>query len=362
MIDIVEAWLKSGKWAEVAGLKLRPVESPTFKGIPVSTVRGQAQAFYLTDDNGLEWILKKFLPARLPDGAYIRAIGALVPHRPGFQSGCRRQIISKKDVSGSGFSAPGFAQWLENTVLMSCIVCDDWLSLAEKIRGGSAALAADERLLLCRLLSENVGFLEANDLSHRDLSVTNVFVDLKNSVVHLIDWDSLFHPSLPMPRNTTWGTEGYIAPFVMSGGAPDARVTWRARADRFGLAVLNAEFLCMEAGTLYTHDGGMFEQAELYGRGGPGTAHILAQLRQTFPAAATLLERALNARGFDDCPSPAEWLAAAGPARAPAPVWGTAGAPSAPSVPQPQAAGGLFAALDEGALVRLDEGALVRLA
>lgn len=364
MIDIVEAWLKSGKHAEFAGLRLRPNENPLLKGAPLSIVRGQAQAFYLTDDNGLDWILKKFTPARIPDRAYIKAIGSLVPRRPGFQSGYIRRVLSKRDVSGSGFHGADFESWVENTVLMPRINSDDWAALADKLRRGSAALTNGERLLLCRSLSESVGLLEGQDLSHRDLSVTNVFVDVKAALVHLIDWDCLYHPSLTMPRNTTYGTEGYIAPFVKKSGAHDPRVTWRPHADRFGLALLNAEFLCMGAGTPLRNEGGMFEQAELNGGGGPETAKIIDRLRRDFPGADTLLEKALGARSFDDCPSPAEWLALGAPAQSPAtahaPATGTAPAAAPPPPASPAGPGG-FALLDEAAFVKFDEGALARL-
>jgi serine/threonine protein kinase len=370
MIDIAEAWLRSAKWAELDGLKLRPVENPWMKGTPLSVVRGQAQALYLTDDNNLDWILKKFLPAKTPDRSYIKAIESLVPRRPGFQSGYLRKIFSRQDVSRSGFYSADFASWVESTVLMSLINCDDWLNVADGVRGGSVTLTDDERMILCMKLSENVSLLESNDLSHRDLSVTNVFVDVRNQLVHLIDWDSLFHPSLSMPRNTTFGTEGYVAPLVMVNGTPDPRATWQPRADRFSLAILNAEFLCMNVGTSLKNEGGMFEQQELYNRGGPGTARIIGLLQQKSPAAAALLERALQSRGFDDCPSPAEWLALGGPAAASSAAPFTTGAGPAAPAPQPyaaaqyaaaQAAPHSFALLDEAAFVQLDEGAMVQL-
>jgi hypothetical protein len=364
MIDIVEAWLKSGKHAEFAGLKLRPNENPLLKGAPLSIVRGQAQAYYLTDDNNLDWILKKFTPARIPDRAYIKAIGSLVPRRPGFQSGYLRRILSKRDVSSSGFHSADFESWVENTVLMARINYDDWAALADKLRRGSATLTNDERLLLCRSLSENVGLLESQDLSHRDLSVTNVFVDVKALLVHLIDWDCLYHPSLTMPRNTTYGTEGYIAPFVKKSGALDPRVTWRPHADRFSMALLNAEFLCMDVGTPLRNEGGMFEQSELYGGGGPEIAQIIDRLKRDFPGTDALLEKALRAQSFDDCPSPAEWLALGGPTQLPAAVYAPAinTAPTtAPPLAVSPAGRGAFTLLDEAAFVKFDEGALAQL-
>jgi serine/threonine protein kinase len=361
MLDVADAWLKSGKYAEVDGLRLRPIENPRFKGMPLSTVRGQAQAYYLRDDNNFDWIMKKFLPAKIPDSSYINAIQPLIPPRPGFQAGYRRRVLSKSDISKSGFFSADFAAWVENTVLMSRIVCDDWAGLADKIRKGSVALTDDERILICRSLSEKISLLESGDLSHRDLSAMNVFVEVKNSFVHFIDWDCLFHPSLSMPRNTTYGTEGYVAPFVKISGVPDPQATWRPRADRFSMAILNAEFLCMDAGTLLRNDGGMFEQTELYNGGGPETTQIIDRLRKNFPGADSLLEKALTARSFDDCPSPDEWLALAAPLHVPAVNPASTFAPGATSQPNaaPQANPTSFALLDETAFVRLDESALV---
>lgn len=361
MLDVAEAWLKSGKYSEMAGLRLRPIENPKFKGLPLSTARGQAQAYYLRDDNNFDWIMKKFLPAKIPDSTYINAIQSLIPPRPGFQAGYRRRVLSGSDVARSGFYSADFAAWVENTVLMSRITCDDWAGLADKIRKGSVTLTDAERILMCRSLSEKINLLESSDLSHRDLSVMNVFVEVKTSFVHLIDWDCLFHPSLSMPRNTTYGTEGYIAPFVKKSGVPDPQITWKPRADRFSLAILNAEFLCMDAGTPLRNDGGMFEQTELYNGGGPETTQILNKLRQNFPDAGSLLEKALTAQSFDDCPSPDKWLALGVASHIPAVNPASILAPAPTSSPRaaPQANLNSFVLLDETALVRLDERAFV---
>ena len=363
MLDVPGDWLKSGKHAEVAGHRLRPIENQRMKGIPLAPVRGQAQAFYLKDENNFDWILKKFLPAKIPNGAYIKAIQTLIPSRPGFQPGNLRRVLSSADVSKSGYFTPEFASWIENTVLMPRIKCDDWAGLADKVRQGSMTLTDDERLLLCKSLNEEIAALESVDLSHRDLSSTNVFADVKAVLVHLIDWDCIFHPSLLMPANTTYGSDGYIAPFVNDLGSPDPRATWGPHADRFSMAILNAEFLCMDAGTPLRNDGGMFKQSELFSRGGPETTAIIDGLRKKFPEAARLLETALMARGFDDCPSPAEWLALSNRPSASSPYF----APIRPvtTAAQPGAAQAAnftsFTPLDEAAFVGLDESAFVSL-
>ena len=366
MADIAETWFNSGKPALLHGLKLHPLENPFVKGTPLVSVRGQARALYLKDENNNDWILKKFSPAKIPNTAYIKAIQPLIPHWPGLLSGWMRRVFSKSDLMRGGFYSSEFATWLENTVLMPRIKCDDWAKLADNIRTGSVKLTRDERLMLCTRLSKLIHQLEAADISHRDLSSTNVFVDIKAQLVHLIDWDCIFHPSLTMPQNTPFGTEGYVASFVASSGSPDPAVTWRPHADRFSMAILNSEFLSMEVASVLTNDGGMFEQAELFKGGGPGTTRIMNQLQREFPQAAILLERALKAQNFDQCPSPSEWLSVNNPSVVAAPTaMPTTAKPSPPKPPvavpaTPQVSAG-FVTLNEAAFVELDHSALVPL-
>ncbi|HEX8117813.1 MAG TPA: hypothetical protein VF521_11125, partial [Pyrinomonadaceae bacterium] len=80
-------------------------------------------------------------------------------------------------------------------------------------------------------------------------------------------------------------------------------------------------------------------------------------------------------RGFDDCPSPAEWLALGGPAAVPPVAPFTTGTGAAAPAPQPYAAAqpaaaqpaaqqpapNSFVLLDEAAFVQLDEAAMVQL-
>jgi hypothetical protein len=77
------------------------------------------------------------------------------------------------------------------------------------------------------------------------------------------------------------------------------------------MAILCAEFLIVERGCLLANDGGLFEQSEIYARGGPGIQSILITLTGRYAPVGRLLQRALAALSFDDCPSPAEWLACA---------------------------------------------------
>src|SRR5713226_9559970 len=95
-----------------------------------------------------------------PDISYVRAIKSLIPHQPGFMSGYLRQVLTSKDLSPSGFFSTDFASWIENTVLMPRIKSANWASLTDKVRSGVLTLPNDERLSLCRRLSEMVNPLE----------------------------------------------------------------------------------------------------------------------------------------------------------------------------------------------------------
>lgn len=307
-LDVAQAWLLSKSRASIEGINLLPQENAFLKRTPLVVARGQAQAFYLRDDAKQVWILKKFLPGRNPDAQYIQAIQSLIPPHAGFESGYRRRVLSRSSASGSGLPS-GLPEWIENTILMPLVKGSDWAHIADMVRAGKISLMPEQRLLMCRNLSEKIGVLESNDLSHRDLSSTNIFVDTNTWEVHLIDWDSLYHPTLTRPPNTTFGSNGYVAPFVRVNGSEDPRVTWRGRADRFSMGVLNAEFLCVGRDSPVTGDGGLLDQDEIYNSGGSGISRIAGGLRQNFPHALALFERALRAGGFDECPGPDEWRA-----------------------------------------------------
>jgi serine/threonine protein kinase len=324
--DIAQIWLLSGQHASIEGIDLRPSENSLFKGNPLVVARGQAQAYFLHDPSGKVWILKKFLPGRKPNANYLNAIQALIPHEAGFESGYQRRVIYALTASPGAFDAPDFAVWIEGTILMPLIGGTDWAYIADQVRAGTLQLSSEQRLSLCRSLSTKIEILERNGLAHRDLSSTNIFIDTKKWEVHLIDWDSLYHSGLSIPANTTFGTSGYIAPFVRVNGVEDSKVTWRDCSDRFGLAILNSEFLCIGQNSPVTGDGGFFEQEEIHQHGGPGLDHILIALEKCSPNAAQLLRKALHANTFSTCPRPSDWIC----------LTPTAVAPSLTSVYDPQ--------------------------
>jgi hypothetical protein len=307
MIDAIHNWLSSKEFAQIAGSRFRPIENKFLRGEPLFIQRSRAQVFYLKDDSARDWLLKKFFPRSLPDSAHLKAIQSLIPAISGFEAGHKRLVVSEKFVSNSDSLNSELLSWLENTILMTRTPGTAWAAFSDGARSGVLNLPNDLRLLLCRNLSEKVSILEENNLAHRNLSRTSVFI-AEDWTIHIIDWDGLFHPTLAIPPNADCGTCGYIAPFAQKSRRVDPFLTWRPQSDRFSLAIQNSEFLALGPDSPIAGDGEMFDQDEVYQRKGDSLNQIHNHLRNSFPGAAILLEKALNARGFDECPSPADWI------------------------------------------------------
>lgn len=281
-----------------------------FPGLPLSVSRCQANAYFLTDStDGSGWILKRF-KGRCPDEDYLESVGRLLPNQPAFLAGTARRLLSSKDVKRSRghFFSGGLRAFIEQTVLMPQVNGCDWANLAKSIREGRRNLGPAERLKLCRLLSQAIVELEKKRCAHRDLSCGNVLVDLDSSAIHLIDFDCLFHPTLKMPEPTTIGTDGYIAPFVLSDGRPETSKTWHPNSDRFSLSILLVEILTSEQGDLGKEDEAMFSQKELRSRSGRTLEQAATRLREDWPGAFALFDAAMKSGSYEDCPSPEAWV------------------------------------------------------
>ncbi|HKO44460.1 MAG TPA: serine/threonine-protein kinase [Pyrinomonadaceae bacterium] len=309
MVDVIQSWLGSGQHAVLNGIPVWPRRRDGLSPMPLMASGEQASAYYLSDDEDHGWILKKFFPDTQPDSAYVKAIQQLIPRRPGFESGFARQVLESSSVSGSAYAPAEFQAWIDGAIMMPEVESPSWAELSASIRERSAVLSRVERLLLCQKLSETVGWFESLDLAHRDLSGTNVLMDTLNVEIHIIDWDSLFHSSLEMPVNTTCGTSGYIAPFVRHDSIEDAGATWQINSDRFALTILNVELLTTCEGVSLS--GGVSVQEDLQNGSSRNLDPVRESLRRSFPAGVEFLTRALTARSFAECPSPAEWIALA---------------------------------------------------
>lgn len=328
--ETMDKWLASGRSALIGPYHLRLIEHPCAKDKPLSSQKGQAEAFFLADERGNGWILKKFRKICRLAPSYLARVPSVLPKGKGFLCGTDRRVLE----AGGLQQAKGYHynkdldHWLDGTILMPRVQGIDWACLADEIRDSEVTLEPARRLNLCRNLTKLVGLLEAHRCSHRDLSCGNIFIDIRTGEVCLIDFDSLFHPSLPMPEATTCGTEGYTAPYMWINGSLDPRTSWCEGADRYALALLNVEMLMVDGETEATGEGGIFSQQELKNRSGKGIDSIVAELRVHYPGAAELLLQAVNSRRATDCPSPQDWddLFRTVPA-------GTAGVPTLSSLP-----------------------------
>ena len=308
MSDCVERWLQSGKAAQVNGLLLSPVPHKLLRHTPVRIRRGQADVYPLVANTGRRYMLKKFLAGRGLDYSYLTKVRDVLPRAAGFAAGNERDVLTSGVLcySTDSYHHPSLAAWLHKTVLMPRLRSSDWSVVADELRAGQRHLSRQDRVTLATSLAGLVHQLECHDCGHRDLTGANVFVDLQTRAVELIDFDSLYHASVPLPAGTTCGTPGYMAPFACVG-RDDPRATWCARADRFALALICVEFLVVGRGAPSCGDGGLFEQQHITRRRGPSIAWARGQLMARFSEFVPLFDQALASTSFKHCPAPRHW-------------------------------------------------------
>jgi serine/threonine protein kinase len=312
MTDLIKEWLRSGEFIAIEGIDLLPLPFTEWPDTPCVFKSKRAEVYHLKDLNDQLWVIKKFLTNEAAATQYRNSIKSLIPHRPGFEAGYLRKVLNPASLSNPVLANARLSAWINNAILMPAAHGLPWHVLACDIRDGRQYLPKKQRIRLVRHLSEKIKWLESQDIAHRALSSTNTYVDVSDAEVYLIDWDAIFHPTLPMPEHLRHGDPGYIAPFVKVRGAADAQNTWRVCADRFSLAVLNAEILSIANGVPLTGGEAICDQDEIYNRCGPCLTAIKDGLKAQFPKAFCLFEQTLAATSFDDCPAPADWLSAMG--------------------------------------------------
>lgn len=303
-------WLKSNRFAKLNGVRARPIKHRLLPDIPMTVSRGQAEAVFLKADDGGDWILKKFHHGRLPDESYLKAVGCLLPRHGALESGNSRHVLSRRDLQrrwGDYFSNE-LARWVDKTILMRRVVGMDWATLADDLRDRKLHFDRDQRVTICRNLAQVVHVLESAGCAHRDISSGNAFIDTSAWRVILIDFDSVYHPSLSMPTATTCGTEGYTAPFVWNGQSVRPEATWCAQGDRFALAMMCVEFLTLNKDAPIGAEGGMFDQDQLRARCGTTLTFATDCLQTDFAQALPLFKAAINAHSCAACPAPKDWL------------------------------------------------------
>jgi len=311
MADPITEWLESGQFISIEGMDLLPLSADELPGAPVIMKSTRSEVFFMRDSGGELWAIKRFLSDH-PHISKRDLIKTLIPHRPGFEAGYMRRVLTRESISNPGFRKPPLSTWIENAVLMPAVKGTSWAVISAAIIKGEQYLPRKHRLKLIRSLSEKIQWLEGQEISHRDLSAANVCVDLRDAEIHLVDWDVIFHSSLPMPARIGRGTTGYRAPFLNVRGVSDGRLSWKPRADRFSLALLNAEILSISEGLQATGENGLCHQDELYNRAGPCLDAMRIILKANYPKAAGLLQRALSAQSFEECPPPEDWAASTG--------------------------------------------------
>ena len=300
----IEEWFESGQPAVIAGQQMWPRPHPSLN-VPLEVTQGQAAAYWLDSDDG-HWVLKVFLPARRPQRQYVDEIADCIPRLPVLRCGAERRVLASQDLGTAPgtFASPELAAWLEGTVLMPRLLGQAWGDILVGIADGRTRLTLRERIAVARQLVEAIAILEVLDISHRDLSATNVLVELAGErPIFIIDWDSVFHPSLTFQTNATVGTAGYIAPWLDGDGGR----SWRPHADRFALAICMAEMLSVRQGTALHGDGTLFDQDQL-GRNSMALEATTGALAATSSKLSSLFRTAWGASSFDDCPAASDWL------------------------------------------------------
>jgi len=129
--DVAEKWLLSGLNAIIVRISLKPIEHNLMKGKPLSSQKGQAEAFFLIDDRGRWWILKKFHSGVDLDYKYLTRIGGLLPKDDGFVCGTKRYVLSRGTLwkTRGCHYAKDLDRWLHGTVLMPRVSGLDWATL-----------------------------------------------------------------------------------------------------------------------------------------------------------------------------------------------------------------------------------------
>lgn len=312
--DLSQQWLTSGQTVRIAGLDFRPRPHPIMSGSVQSIAKGQATVYFLEQKPHQNiWLLKVFSPARRPADDYLNSVNDCLPGKMAFFTCTQRRLLGQNhvDLQQSGYNHSGLVPFLEGAILMPKVPGTTWSSIADDLCEGAINLSLDHRLKMCLSLAQCISMLEAGECSHRDLSSTNVFFDDQGNA-YLIDWDCLYHPSLPFQANTTIGTSGYIAPFLQaSTNRSNPLLSWSERADRFAMAVIIAEILLAHPEMPFAHeDGSMLSQKQIDSQDYVSITQKVETLTEISPQLHTYLMQALHSDGYEKCPSPLKWIAA----------------------------------------------------
>ncbi len=313
-MDTANLWLNSQLPAFIRGARLYPKPHHQSKDLAYYEEGKQGLAFHLVQkSNKREWILKKFHPPRQLDRDYLNAIRSLAPPGITFSSASRRVVLAKKDlqVSEGLYTGPDFENWLDGCILMKKVDGKSWKQVAQNLKTGKLNLPLGQRLLFARNLSQSIDLLMEAGCAHRDLSHENLFLDLQEYVVYLVDWDSMYHSSLSLPENSMVGTPGYIAPWLrIDSTSWDKNKSWQEKADLFALSILIAEILLTKKGTSSPGEGVNFSQKMLLSKRDPYMAEVMESFYQMAEPLGDLFRQTIMATSFEECPQPVDWIEA----------------------------------------------------
>lgn len=312
-MDIANIWLQSGLPAFIRSVRLVPTPHPKYDNIAYHYEGAQGRAYQIIQEsNKRKWVIKKFKKGMQPDSPCLAAVRSLVPRGIAFRSASKRVILSSGDLKwGDGlYSSKDFGKWIENSILMPKMPGKSWQEVAREIRTGRQKLPMVHRIGFAKYLAEAVKSMENNACAHRDLSNSNMLVDLREYVIYLVDWDSLFHGSIYFHENTPAGTEGYMAPWVKENGKWNAKKSWNRKADRFSLAILIAELLLVNKGTARYHDGCHFAQEMFFNARQSYITKTIEALHNISESLGHLFQQTIIAKSYDDCPDPLNWFEA----------------------------------------------------
>jgi serine/threonine protein kinase len=315
MVEIINLWLQSGMPAFIRGVRLFPKTDPNNENSSYNLEGKQGRAFYFTQENNREWVIKKFYPDMQPDRSYLVAIRSLVPKTVSCTAASKRVVLNQDDLKpGNGlYTSPDLAVWLQDAVLMPRIRGKSWKEVSDEIRSGTRSISLAHRLDFARSLAETAYTLEQNGCAHRDLSQQNLFLDIQEYIVYLVDFDSMFHGSLYFHKNTPPGTDGYIAPWVSDKDRKwDARKSWHRKADRFACAILIAELLLADRQSPSYYDGALFSQDMFFNSRHAYLLRTIDLLHNLSEPLGDLFYKTISATSYDECPDLLKWQEAIG--------------------------------------------------
>ena len=260
-------------------------------------IGGRGRVYRLTQ-NGERYALKVFnakfrSPTTGP--AIIRAKEAVFPFRtlPGMEV-CERSVLTSQQHP----NLIKRIEQLEYGVLMPWIGGQSWWDVVE----AKEPLTADTCLKLAGAIVNVLAGLEKEGLAHCDVGNTNIFFDMGQGKVWLIDIEEMYIPGLNQPMNRGFGTDGYR--HRRNPGS-----LWGPFGDRFAGAILLSEILGWHDQSVRDLSGAehYFDQVELHNPDIERYIVLKQVLRQWSPTLENLLENAWRSRRLSGCPKMQTW-------------------------------------------------------